>query len=387
MSVSRLKYIEGIGVDRISNAADKLKSGEVLRLENLDTDIPPPHEARMATLSAVTCDQANSYLPFLGHEGLREAVCQRMQDTTGVPYRWQDQCVISAGGLSGVLNVLLALLEPGDEVVVTDPVYIGLVNRIRLAGGIPKFAPLKIENGQWRLDADQFHAALSPKTKVVLSMSPSMPTGFTMNEDEWQVVCQSVRKTNAWLVHDAAMERILFDGLEVIHPARFEGMAERTITIGCVSKEYRMIGWRVGWVVGPEAIMKDVALVSVSNVVCQVGIAMPGAAAALTAKDDGVEAAVQEWQQRRDLLCQELKDLPVVCPQGGWSLLLDCKTLDLEPEDASQLLLTKGGIAATATTGWGSNAIAGRYLRLVYANETIARLRDVRERIRVSWSL
>jgi aspartate/methionine/tyrosine aminotransferase len=105
-------------------------------------------------------------------------------------------------------------------------------------------------------------------------------------------------------------------------------MADRTITVGTVTKEQRMIGWRVGWVLGPKPIMTDISLVNISNVVCQVGIAMPGAEAALTTKDDGVTAAVAEWQARRDVVLEELKDLPVIRPSGGWCLLMDTSKLD-----------------------------------------------------------
>ncbi|WP_310621241.1 pyridoxal phosphate-dependent aminotransferase [Flexibacterium corallicola] len=387
MSVSRLKDIPGIGVDRMGNAADALNNSEILRLENLDTDFSPPPEAIEATIAAVTSDSANSYLPFLGDKTLRQAVSARMKALTGVSYDWQSQTLISAGGLSGVLNVLLATLEPGDEVIVTDPVYGGLLNRIRLAGGVPRFAPLTVVDGEWRLDLERFQDAISPRTKAILTLSPSMPTGFVMNTLEWQAVEQACAETGAWIIHDAAMERIVFDDLPLIHPASMEGLRERTISIGSVSKEYRMIGWRVGWITGPTEIIHDVGLACLSNVVCQVGIAMPAATAALNSKNDGVQAAIREWQRRRNFLLEELHDLPVVRPQGGWSLLIDTKALGIAPKEASRLLLQRGQVAATAMTGWGTEEIAGRYLRFVYSNESVERLKDIRERIRVSWSL
>jgi aspartate/methionine/tyrosine aminotransferase len=145
-----------------------------------------------------------------------------------------------------------------------------------------------------------------------------------------------------------------------------------------------MIGWRVGWIVGPESIMNDVRLVSLSNVVCQVGIAMGGATAALTAADDGVTQAVAEWEARRDFLMAALSDLPVICPHGGWSMLLDTRSLGIEPADASRQLLARGKVAATPMTGWGPSA--DRYLRFVFANESVSRLQDIRQRIRSSWN-
>ena len=221
----------------------------------------------------------------------------------------------------------------------------------------------------------------------MLTMSPSMPSGIVHTAEEWQAIADVVRRTGAWLLHDAAMERILFGQVPVLHPARIPGLAERTVTVGSVSKEYRMIGWRVGWIVGPAEIMRDIGLVSLTNVVCQVGIGMPGAAAALTADDDGIAAAVTEWQARRDVILEELSDLPVVRPDGGWSLLIDTVALGMSPAEASQRLFENGKVAATPMTGWGSEEHAGRYLRFVFANEPCARLAGLRERVRAAWSL
>ena len=387
MTVSRLRAIPGIGVDRMGDAADAARDPAMLRLENLDTDIPPPQAAIEATRAAAAHDDANSYLPFLGTDALRQAVVARLSADTGVAYDWRSQCVISAGGLSGILNALLAMLEPGDEVIISDPAYAGLINRIRLAGGVPRLAPLRVVDGGWRLDLEALADAASDRTRVVLTMSPSMPSGIVHSAAEWRAIAEVVQRTGAWLLHDAAMERILFGDAPALHPARVPGLAERTVTVGSVSKEYRMIGWRVGWIAGPAAIMADIGLVGLTNVVCQVGIGMPGAAAALTAEDDGIAEAVAAWQSRRDLILAELSDLPAIRPDGGWSLLIDTATLGMKPADASRRLFEKGKIAATPMTGWGSEDRAGRYLRFVFSNEPRARLAGLRERVRAAWSL
>jgi aspartate/methionine/tyrosine aminotransferase len=385
MTVSRLKDIPGIGVDKMGDAADAEHNRNILRLENLDTDVRPPLEAIESTHAAIDDDDANSYLPFTGQTVLREAVVARMRQSTGVAYDPHTECIVSAGGLAGILNVLLSILEPGDEVVLTDPTYAGLINRVRLAGGTPKFARLIPSVDGWRLDLESLATAVGPRTRALLIMSPSMPSGFVVNAREWQAIAAHCHKADAWLVYDAAMERILFDGLPVIQPASLPGMRERTITVGSVSKEFRMIGWRVGWIVGPAAIMSDVRLTSLSNVVCQVGIGMPGATAALTSSDDGVAQAVAQWQARRDLLLAELHDLPVLRPHGGWSLLIDTEQLGLTSDAASHRLLTKADVAATPMKGWGPHA--ARYLRFVFANEPVERLADIRQRVRIAWGM
>jgi aspartate/methionine/tyrosine aminotransferase len=386
MPVTRLQHVPPIGVDRMGNAADAAHDPEILRLENMDTDLPPPRAAILATHQAIENDASNSYLPFMGQQTLREAVARHVTRLSGIDYDWNSQCIVTAGGLNGILNTLLALVEPDNEVIVHDPVYVGLLNRVRLAGGVPKFAALNPGPKGWTVDRDSLKQAASSRTRVVLMVNPSFPTGAFVTRDDWEAIADLCRSTNAWLLYDAALERILFDAHSYFHPAGMPGMAERTITVGCVTKEYRMIGWRIGWVVGPKAIMKDIGLVNISNVVCQVGIAMPGAAAALNMKEDGVVEAVAEWQKRRDVMLDELADLPVIRPAGGWSLLIDTQQLGLGPETAAQLLLSKAKIAATPMTNWGSDR-AARYLRFVYANEPVHRLRGVRERIRAAWDL
>ncbi len=138
-------------------------------------------------------------------------------------------------------------------------------------------------------------------------MNPSMPSGAVLNRPEWEGVAAVCVRHSLWLLYNAAMERILYDGRPYLHPASLPGMAERTLTVGSVSKEYRMIGWRVGWVVGPPGVMADVAKVGIYNVVTPVGLTQKAAAAALTAPDSDLAAAVAEWQRRRDVVVEELR--------------------------------------------------------------------------------
>ena len=379
----RLKDMPGIGVDRMGDTATALADPSILRLENLDTDIRPYAPALAATKRAVEEDAANSYLPFLGQDHLRQAAAAHVGRMSGIAYDWRSSSVISAGGLSGILNALLATIDPGQGVVLTDPTYAGLLNRVRLAGGVPRLAPLVPSAAGWRLDLAGFRAAAAgPGVKAMLLMSPSMPTGAVLTEEEWHEVAAACLRHDLLLIYDAAMERILFDGRKPLHPAGLPGMAERTLTVGSASKELRMIGWRIGWVVGPPALIADVGLVGISNVVCQVGIAMEAAAVALEAPPADLDAAVAEWQRRRDLVLAELAGIvPAIPPHGGWSLLLDTGAIGLAGEAASRLLLAKGRIAATAMAHWGGPETA-RYLRLVFANEPLERLAGIGRRVR-----
>jgi aspartate/methionine/tyrosine aminotransferase len=381
MSVSRLSHITKIGVEQMGDLADSLKDPDVLRLENLDTDLRPPKSALEFTKRAVDDDAANSYLPFFGLDVMRQAATNLVERQSGQNYDWTTECVISAGGLTGILNALLATLEPGDEVLMTDPIYVGLINRIRLAGGVPRFVPLIPSAEGWRLDTG-FLSQIDPKkVKAALLMSPSMPTGAVFTRYEWQILVEFCQHADCWLINDSAMERILFDDRPVIHPASFPGMREKTITVGSASKEYRMIGWRVGWVVGPANILADVARISITNVVCQTGIAMSAVANAINDLDDGIQSCVVEWQHRRDVLLNELHDFVVIPPHGGWSLLLDVSPFGLDGVTSSKRLLESGKIAATPMINWGS-ANSNQYVRFVFSNEPVHRLSGVAERVK-----
>jgi aspartate/methionine/tyrosine aminotransferase len=378
---ARLRHIAGIGVDRMGSIADADPSRDWLRLENLDTDIPPDPEAVERTRRAASEDADNSYLPFVGQQRLRDVAAAHVSGLSGITYSGARNCVISAGGLSGILNVLLATIEVGDEVIVTDPTYAGLINRVHLAGGTPRFVPFKFHPGApWTLDREALRASVTPRTRAMLLMAPSMPSGGMLDAADWRLVAELCVQHDLLLILDSAMERLVFDGAPVIHPACLPGMAERTITVGSSAKELRMIGWRVGWVVAPESCMPDLVAVSLANVVVPVGIAQDAAAIALERSRTTLPAYVAELQARRDAVLEALQGLPVGVPRGGWSLLLRVTEFGLDGAAMSQRLLEQG-VCATAMAGWGETHGA-QYIRFVYANEPVARLRSLGRRVR-----
>jgi aspartate/methionine/tyrosine aminotransferase len=359
--------------------------GDFLRLENLDVDIPPDPAAIERTRAAAGRDADNSYLPFVGQMHLREAAAAHVSRLSGVNYSGSRNCVIAAGGLSGILNVLLATIEVGDEVIVTDPTYAGLINRVRLAGGVPRFVPFSFHPGsEWKLERDTLRAAVGRKTRAMLLMSPSMPTGGMLDAGDWALVADLCVRHDLLLILDSAMERLVFDGRPVIHPAGLPGMAERTIAIGSSAKELRMIGWRVGWIVAPESYLPDLVAVSLANVVVPVGIAQDAAAIALE-RSDTLPDYVGELQARRDTVLAELDGLPVGFPGGGWSLLLRVSDYGIDGATMSERLL-RHGVCATAMTGWGTTHGA-QYIRFVFANEPVARLKLLGSRVRAALAM
>jgi len=155
VTVSRLAHIPGIGVNVMGDRADAAADPTMLRMENLDTDLRPPAVALEHTRRAVEDDEANSYLPFEGHLDLRTAAAGLVSRLSGREYDPARECVSVAGGLNGILNALLAITEPGDEVVLSDPIYAGLVNRVRLAGAVPVHVPTVPMPQGWRTDPEE----------------------------------------------------------------------------------------------------------------------------------------------------------------------------------------------------------------------------------------
>ncbi|MGH7549934.1 MAG: pyridoxal phosphate-dependent aminotransferase [Gemmatimonadota bacterium] len=373
----RLKGIPGFSIDRVAEAAGD--DPEVLRLENLDTDLPPPSEAIEVTRRAIGRDEDNSYLPFTGQRELREAIAERHRRATGQPCEPAD-VVVTCGGTEGLFDALLALTDPRDEVLLTDPTYAGMIYRVRLAGAVPRLVPFRPQEGAWRLDLDALRSAVTGRTRMLFLMNPSMPSGAVMTPEEWDTVAELCRERNLWLLYNAAMERILFDGRTVIHPASLSGMAGRTVTVGSVSKEFRMIGWRVGWTISPPAVAEEIARVHIYNAVTATGIAQKGARAALAADADDFERCRAEWERRRDAVSAALAGHGTIPAAGGWSQLLDVARLGHDSFAASRLLLEKGRVAATPMRDWGGPT-ADRYVRIVFSNEPVERLAELGARV------
>ena len=380
----RLEAVRGFGIDRVAAAADAparmRPDWPVLRLENLDTNLPLPPEAVPVTAEHLAAPASNSWLPFTGDLDLRAAISDFLLTRAGHHYDPDREIVITSGGMEGLLDVALAVIDPGDEVIVTDPTYAGIVNRVHLAGGVPRFAPFRVIDGEWRLDRDALQAAVGPAPRAMLLRSPSMPSGGWFDEQDWRLICDLCCEHELGLIYDSAMERLLFDGRPLLHPLRFEGMAERTVVVGSLSKEHRMIGWRVGWVAGPAATIEDVGWVHVYNTTMPTALSRTAATAVLRGDQGHVQQCVDELERRRDLLLTALPGWPLVRPAGGWSMLLDVASLGFEPAEASRLLLEESAIAATGMVGWGGD-VASRFVRWVFSAEPRDRLETIPERL------
>jgi aspartate/methionine/tyrosine aminotransferase len=378
MGVKRLEHIPGFNIDRVAAAAGD--DPDVLRLENLDTDVPPPAAAIEATRAAIGEDDANSWLPFTGRDDLKEAVAAYIARHGGPPYDGVHEIVITSGEGDAMLDALFCLTDPGDEVVLTDPTYAGMLNRVRLVGAVPRLVALIVVDGEWRLDLDALPAAVNDRTRVVFINNASFPSGWVANAAELDAVASICRERDLWLLYWGGFEGVLFDGRTIVHPAALDGMRDRTVTVGSPTFEQRMIAWRIGWVVAPGELVNDVSRVQIYNGLVPSGFNQIGTRVALGVPDDDLAAANAEWEKRRDETLRQLDGLPVVRPAGGWSLLLDVASLGLDCAEVSDRLLAEK-VAATPMRGWGGE-IADRHVRFVFSNEPVDRLALLGDRVR-----
>jgi aspartate/methionine/tyrosine aminotransferase len=213
-----------------------------------------------------------------------------------------------------------------------------------------------------------------------LLMNPAFPHGARLTENEWQAIADVCQANDLWLIYWAMYEGVVFDGAPILHPLSLPGMAERTVTVSAVSMEWRMIGWRVGWTVGPPSLAHDLGLVHIYNAVTPGGIGMAGAVVALRTPQDDLDRVVAELQRRRDTMLAQLDGLPAIRPDGGWSMLMDCEPLRIRPTELSRRLIGEK-VAATPMTGWGG-AVADRHIRFVFSNEPVERLAKLGARVR-----
>jgi aspartate/methionine/tyrosine aminotransferase len=361
----------------MADAADALDGA--FRLENADTYLLPPDHVLEATRDAVGVDDNNSYLPLRGLRSLRSAIASRYVEDRGLAYDPEGEIVISCGAGESLLNALLTLIDPGDKVLLTNPTYSGMAQRVRLAGGVQVFTPLVPDGGRWRLDIDHLRLA-ARGCRVLFFASPCMPVGTVFTPEETAAIEAAAAENDAWIVFNGHADKVAFDGRQVTLP----GPRERTILVGCMSKNYLMPGWRIGWALGPRAVMGAMEDVHIFNGVMPSGFCQVGAAAALTGPQEWQAAAVRTYAagQRALLGAIAASDRVRAIPaEGGYYCLLDVRDTGRRASEFAARLLAEERVAVTPMQGWGSDDFGEYLVRLIFTNEPEDRLREAGRRI------
>ena len=373
---NRLKHLPEFSIQEYHQGENL--DPEVLKLDTVETDLLPPFGVIESTKQALFQQEFNTYLPVTGKESLRKAIALKITNQTNKSYH-PDQVIITNGATEAMLDVLLAVTNPGDEVLLTDPTHSGMIHRVSMLGAIPKLIPFRNTTGNWRLDLDYLKKSISPVTKALFLMNPSMPSGAVLNLKEWQTIAKICIENKIWLIYNAAMERILFENHKVIHPCTLEGMENQTIILGSVSKEHRMVGWRIGWMVGPENVVVNLAKAHIYNVITPPGANQNGALTALQESSNSFKTVLEEWEKRRDIVGEQLKHYSMIPAAGGWSQLLDVSNLGMDAKAAAKQLYHMGKVAVTPMNHWGLQN-GSQFIRIVFSNESVERLSTLGER-------
>lgn len=376
---TRLDDIPGFNIDRVAAAAGD--DPDVLRMENLDTDLAPPDGVIEATRDAIGTREGNSWLPFTGRDDLKDAIADFIVRRGGPRYDGRREIVVTSGEGTAMLDALFCLTDPGDEVILTDPTYAGMINRVRLVGAVPRLVPLVVSGGTWRLDLDALRASVTERTRVVFVHNAAFPSGWVVSDEEWEAIAALCRDHDLRLLYWGAFEGVLFDRRAIRLPSALPGMRDRTVSVGSAI-EKRMIGWRVGWVVAPGDLVNDVSRVEIYNDLVPSNFSQVGVRVALGASDEDEAAATAELERRRDETMRQLDGLPAVTASGGWSLLLDVAALGLDGSDVSDRLLEQK-VAATPMRGWGGS-VAERHVRFVFSREPVERIALLGDRVRAA---
>ncbi len=378
--LQKTNELKAAGVDIIGMAAG-------------EPDFDTPDHIKEAAKKAID-DNYSRYTPVGGYMSLREVVCKKLKEENNLEYA-PDCIVVGNGAKQELANALLALINPGDEVIIPVPAWVSYVEMVKLAEGVPVLIPTDPDN-DFKLMPSQLREAITSKTRMIMLNSPSNPTGAVYRADELErlaeILCQH---PEIIVLSDEIYEHINFTGGNVPSIATFPGMKEQTVVVNGVSKAYAMTGWRIGYMAAPQPIAKAVTKLQGQYTSGASSIAQKAAEAAYTGSQECVAKMSAAFQRRRDLICDLAADIPgwkTSTPQGAFYLFPEVKALigkhygDKKIEssgDYVMYLLEEAHVACVD----GAAFCAPGFIRLSYATsddnirEAMRRIKEATEKL------
>ena len=333
-------------------------------------DFPAPPEIKRAAQEAIAAD-INQYAITWGAKRFRDAIASKFERTQSVAVDPETEITVCCGSTEAMMSSMLAIINPGDEVVVFEPFYENYGPDAILSGATPRF--VKLQPPDWTFDPDALAAAFGPATKAIILNTPNNPTGKVFTRGELETIRDLCARWNAFVVTDEIYEHMVYDGAKHISPAAIGGLRERTITINALSKTYSVTGWRVGWVIAPPEVTASIRKV---HDFLTVGAAAPlqeAGVVALNLPQSYYENLASEYEARRDKMLGILSGAGFSCfkPRGAYYIMTDISAFGF-PDDVAfaQYLVKEIGVAAVPGSSFYRNPADGRtHLRFTFCKK------------------
>ncbi|MEQ7006182.1 pyridoxal phosphate-dependent aminotransferase [Actinopolymorpha sp. B17G11] len=326
-----------------------------------DTD--GPSSMLEAAVGAIRSGQHNQYPPGIGIPALRTAVTDHQKRFYDLSYDPDTEVLITAGATEAIAAALLALVEPGDEVVAMEPYYDSYAACIAMAGG--QRVPVTLRPPEFRLDLDALRAAVGPRTKVLLVNTPHNPTGTVLTPNELSAVAALACERDLLVITDEVYEHLAYDGAPHVPLASYPGMRERTVTISSAGKTFAVTGWKIGWVCATPELVDAVKTAKQFLTYVSGGPFQPAVATALALDDSYYVELRDSLQAKRNLLCAGLADVgfEVFVPQGTYFLTTDVRSLGYDDGvEFCRMLPERCGVVAIPHEVFYDDKTAGRPL-------------------------
>ena len=354
------------------------KGAKVIHLEIGQPDFPTPPHIVEAAIKALR-DGHTGYGPSSGLEVLREAISRYVKRHYELDYNYQNQIAVFPGAKPGVFMSGLALIEPGDEVVIPDPAYPIYASMVQFLGGKP--VPLVLEEERdFRFSPDSFADTLSNKTKMVILNTPHNPTGSILTREDTKVIRDHAEDQDFIVLTDEVYSRITYSGKHV-SVAQLPGMQERTILVDGFSKTYSMTGWRLGWTCAPAAITEKLVKLQINITSCPTTFSQIAAVQALDGPQDAPAEMVKAFEERRNTFVKGLNAIDgITCrnPGGAFYVFPNITGTGMRANDLQSLLLNEAHVACLSGEGFGNQGKG--HLRFSYA-ASLANIKEALQRI------
>ena len=339
---------------------------DIVYLQIGEPDFDTPSNVREAAKKALD-EGLTHYPPYAGLPDLRAAIAEDTTARRGFRAK-PENVFVTVGGKGVMVYAIMALVDPGDEVIVPDPGYPIYESITRFVGGTPIPIPIRQSN-DFRLDVDELASLITPRTKLLCLNSPANPTGGVLTRGDIERIAELAQRHDLVVMSDEIYARILYDGAEHVSIASLDGMAERTITLDGFSKTYAMTGWRMGYAVVPEWLAPAYSQLIINTISGVTAFAQAGAIEALRGPQTEVDAMVTEFRARRDLVVDGLNEIPgfdCLRPQGAFYVFPDISETGMTGQELADRLLYEAGVCVLAGTAFGG--VGGDHIRISYAN-------------------